>query len=702
MGAEEPGMSISEQKREAFDVGHWHVKPALNRISQGAQTHEVEPKVMQVLVCLAQHPGEVVSREDLLETVWAGTYVTNVTLTRCISELRKILGDDPQTPQYIETIRKTGYRLIATVVRAPTSKAPIQVETVSVVRTPSWVWGVGFGGVVAVLILGIVQWRENGGHTSITHLEPVLPFTSLPGTERYPVVVPHGDQVVFAWDGGDGMQTDLYLKQVNSADLVRLTNHPGTEAWPTWRSDSKELAFVRYDETGCHLVVINALGNGERTLGTCRGSRMEGMTWSPSSEWLVYATQPASHVPFQLIAFSTRTQTDTVLTSPPSTAIGDVYPAFRDNETLAFVRSQAIDNDDVFLLDWETKATRQATQTHRPIRGLTWTQGRERIVFASNKDGPYGLWQVAWGGGLSTRLGVAQAENLRLPHIPRLSYGLTMERVVEDTNLLLVGEETAPMAVSTEMERDPAVAPLGDAVAFVSTRSGSPQVWTYHRTRQTLQQITQFENALVYTPQWSPDGKQLAFVAREGAQAQVYLVTLEQSSVQALSSTRHNAYHPQWSPDGQFVYWASSHTGTWQVWRADVAGGEAMQVTLQGGYYAAPHLDGRTLYVTKYRDRALWRLDLETGNEHLVEPAFLQHPDQQWRYQSGYIYRLDPTSRALIASPVDALDNNETPFPMPEQPVLDYAVAPQNAFVVYTVQNRNERDVWFHRTFYND
>jgi TolB-like protein/DNA-binding winged helix-turn-helix (wHTH) protein/Tfp pilus assembly protein PilF len=94
-----------------FRVGVWVVSPKLNNLSCNGKTIHLEPKVMQVLVCLAE-AADVVSKEKLMSTVWAGTFVTDDVLTRSISELRKVFEDDPKNPRYIQTIPKGGYRLM--------------------------------------------------------------------------------------------------------------------------------------------------------------------------------------------------------------------------------------------------------------------------------------------------------------------------------------------------------------------------------------------------------------------------------------------------------------------------------------------------------------------------------------------------------------------------------------------------------------
>jgi TolB-like protein/DNA-binding winged helix-turn-helix (wHTH) protein/Flp pilus assembly protein TadD len=97
-----------------FRLGDWLVTPKLNTLSSNGKVVHVEPKVMQVLLCLAE-TGDVVSKQTLMRTVWADTFVTDDVLTRSISELRKVFADDPKNPQYIQTIPKSGYRLIAAV-----------------------------------------------------------------------------------------------------------------------------------------------------------------------------------------------------------------------------------------------------------------------------------------------------------------------------------------------------------------------------------------------------------------------------------------------------------------------------------------------------------------------------------------------------------------------------------------------------------
>lgn len=117
---------IDITSQEPFWVGEWYVDPDSGRLLREGVEVRLEPKVMQVLVFLAQHSGKVVSRETLEDVVWAGMVVGYDALSGSIIKLRKALGDDSRQPKYIETVSKKGYRLIASVHRAEEGEADSQ------------------------------------------------------------------------------------------------------------------------------------------------------------------------------------------------------------------------------------------------------------------------------------------------------------------------------------------------------------------------------------------------------------------------------------------------------------------------------------------------------------------------------------------------------------------------------------------------
>lgn len=99
-------------RKGPYTLGPWTVWPDRLLIRGADGEHRLEPKVMAVLDCLASHALEVISKDQLVDEVWNRAFVSDEVIARCISVLRQRLGDDHRQPTFIETIPKTGYRLL--------------------------------------------------------------------------------------------------------------------------------------------------------------------------------------------------------------------------------------------------------------------------------------------------------------------------------------------------------------------------------------------------------------------------------------------------------------------------------------------------------------------------------------------------------------------------------------------------------------
>ena len=169
---------IAAHTGEALQVGDWTVDPALNQVSAAGKTVRLEPKAMALLAHLAERPGEVVSRDALLAAVWPGVVVGDDSLTQAIIKLRKALGDTPESPVYIQTIAKRGYRLVAPVTKARPLPEPEAVRGPSSKQSiRSHALGLSVAGFVALLLVaGGIWWL-------IDQRESPLPSSIVAGAE---------------------------------------------------------------------------------------------------------------------------------------------------------------------------------------------------------------------------------------------------------------------------------------------------------------------------------------------------------------------------------------------------------------------------------------------------------------------------------------------------------------------------------------
>ncbi|MDA8256643.1 MAG: winged helix-turn-helix domain-containing protein [Betaproteobacteria bacterium] len=160
-------MTQEPTSREAAPVviGSWTADPEANELQRDGEILRLEPKTMAVLLALARRRGQVVTREQLLDEIWNGVIVGDASLTQTVIKLRKALGDTAQSPTYIETIPKRGYRLLPAIGQghdASTTAAPPQGKHRRVL--PAFLFVLVAGMLYALYGVGINQTSTSRGN----------------------------------------------------------------------------------------------------------------------------------------------------------------------------------------------------------------------------------------------------------------------------------------------------------------------------------------------------------------------------------------------------------------------------------------------------------------------------------------------------------------------------------------------------------
>ncbi len=183
--------AVTQTPEAAFQLGELTVDPRAGEARGPGGREKLDPKVMDVLVVLAQHAGQVVLREELLARLWPNVVVTDEVLSRCIYELRRQLsqaGGSERYKEMIETIPKRGYRLIGNVIPAPdppSTRPPLR---------PKWRLPVLIAAATAVALFLIVVGQRVTDSPADPHPLPaasainsiaVLPFVDMsPGKDQ--------------------------------------------------------------------------------------------------------------------------------------------------------------------------------------------------------------------------------------------------------------------------------------------------------------------------------------------------------------------------------------------------------------------------------------------------------------------------------------------------------------------------------------
>src|SRR5882724_12019570 len=291
---------------ELFRFGTFEVDLRAGELRKNGVRLKLTGQPFQVLAILLERAGEVVTREELQKNLWPDTFVeVEHNLNSAINKIREALGDSAESPRFVETLPRRGYRFIAAV--SGTADLGRRVNT---------------GGVVSERVdSGSVHQRPVGKGAGEPSQEPsrfsktlkysvaglliLLAVIALWMAERPRLAVPRsltrvtfddGLQIGVSWspDGGfiayssdRGGKFDIWVQQVSGGDPVQVTKSPGHNWQPDWSPDGKYIAYRSEDGEG-GLFIIPALGGG----GLARKIVSAGFypRWSPDGSRILFQT----------------------------------------------------------------------------------------------------------------------------------------------------------------------------------------------------------------------------------------------------------------------------------------------------------------------------------------------------------------------------------------------------------------------------
>jgi DNA-binding winged helix-turn-helix (wHTH) protein/Tol biopolymer transport system component len=238
-----PNNHSNIESSEGYSFGPFRLDVRKRRVWKGDQLVALTPKAFDTLLALLRQAGQVVERGELLRIVWPDTFVTEETLTQNIATIRRALGDSSDSPNYLLTVPREGYRFIAPV---EVVRAPRIAEGSGAQREPlRYVAWAAAGLVVATLALVLylmrLSWSAGMAPVSAT-FEVFEPEGSRFSTSGGALSIsPDGRHLAFLATDADGTD-NLWMRPVGSLESTRL---PGTAeaSQPFWSADAKSIAF---------------------------------------------------------------------------------------------------------------------------------------------------------------------------------------------------------------------------------------------------------------------------------------------------------------------------------------------------------------------------------------------------------------------------------------------------------------------------
>lgn len=559
-----------------IDVSHF-------RLLKAGEPRRITPRAFEVLLYLAQNSSRVVSKQELFDEVWGESFVTDNALTRIIREIRQVLGDDADSPHYIETVPKRGYRLLLPVETIEQSVRPandgaVTYQTVSVeeeiieiddeaddpgmkiiepaIERPAligktdtgkktWIRSIAVG--LLVLVVGSVFYyfyKTSSARPVLTSENISLQRLTNTDNIYWAMFSPNGQFVAYVLLHPDGRQS-LHLLDVGSRS-ERMVVPPDNVSFygGGFKPDSSEL----YYDTMPHgvpdpktvLYQVPVLGDTPRKI-------LEGVTgpvsFTPDGKRFVFSRLNPATGAAQLVSANSADGSEVTIVGEGTYNVDYRAPNFSpDGTTILFVAGERRDDG------W-----------YWHVGEIPAAGGERKMLCEPRKQR---LWGASWLGTTGDILVNAQApdtKNSQLFVMPRGTGELT--RLTNDLNSYSGLSATA------------------DGTKIVVTqdqRMNDIWVWSGNEAEKP-RKITN-QSVIIHSCTWTPSGRVIYNILENGKDL-LWSIGSDGASRTQLTSADVEGDFADASPDGRFILYLSNRSGSWQLWRMNADGSDAKQLT---------------------------------------------------------------------------------------------------------------------------
>ena len=705
-------MDPHSRSNPTVQFGVFELDPQARELYRNGRRVEIQEQPLELLIALLERPGEIVTREELRARIWPeDTFVDfDHSLSMAVLKIRQALKDSYRDPHFLETIPKRGYRFAGRI-ETPTSVDASRtsrggISTPSRRRIPlsrlPWIIVPA-----AILVAGI--WLSRWTRTPA--LPSLVPFTSYLGSEFSPSFSPDGNEIAFCWDGDDGANFDIYRKRIGPGEPLRLTAHPAADYCPSWSPDGGRIAFLRAISPGrAAVVTVPSLGGVERRLteidvedGFYFACHCSAPAWSPDGEWLLIPDRSSDAESFSLFRVSVRSGDRRSVTFTSTASLQrDRYPVVSpDGRTAVFIRGGR-----VYSLALSPDGNVQGEPKELPLDGGplrlgAWLPSGKEILFT---------WALSAGRPIyRAPLPVRQpptplpytGNGAGQPAVSRSGDRLAYVALGANTNIWrfpipAAGAPSSPpirFASSTKNDAQPRWSPDGRRVAFGSRRSGNGEIWVCDSDGMNTVQLTNFNGKRLGYPGWSPDSTFLVF----NSERNLFLIKAEGGEPKRLSTGVGGGAAPSWSTGGEWIYFNSKRSGSSQVWKIPVDGGEPVQLTKEGGTAAFESPRGDYLYYAKGRGvTSIWRVPVNGGEERQVVASMTnQH---SFAVVADGIYFIPGDGRSIQFR--NLMTGETKPIASIDLPAgLGLTVSPDQRWLLYPLQDQMTADLMLVENF---
>ena len=631
-----------------FRIGKWSIHPDSLTIKKAKISRRIGAKMMELLVFFVRHQGKVISYNELLAGVWNDVVVSENTVRKSISNLKtSFMLNDGECVLDIQPVRSKGYMLAEHVPVSRTLHSQERRLYKYAILALALALPVG----LAVVLLNTSGDNESGVINDESTFE---------GTNYSPTLSANGDVVYAKWVKDDIVANlDLYWYKAVTNTHERLTSTTSHETDAVLNNEGNLLAFVRYTERKGEVIVKDLYSMNERKVAEMdEVPFLNTLDWSPDGSSLTYAAIRDGNNFVALYSVDVVDNNTRQLTFPQQDNYGDHHPKYSpDGNEIAFLRfkERPVGNSsvgglgDVFIFNLQSSSLKRLTNLNGHFSGLDWSADGQSLYYII-KDG-YTNYQI-------DQLYIHSEQVNRIYKTNEVIRNLSSENIIafeeRELRMGLVEGEMDNYDLERHIQINgknwyPQYNHNGDTYAYISTFSGSPQLWLKTRNKE-YQQLTFFEEAEPGHPRWSPDDGQLILSATTKGNDDIYLVNVRNNHVEKITDTSFKERNPIWTNNNTILF-SADYNGIDQLWSLNLNDQQPDPQLYYNLSCDVFDIYNNNIIYGERETNSLKKIDIRNGNELVVSSDLLPGGYENWEILNGslfYIKRDKSTSDRFL------------------------------------------------------
>ncbi|MBU2970811.1 winged helix-turn-helix domain-containing protein [Pseudoalteromonas sp. C2R02] len=480
----------------------------------------IDPKLFELLMIFVSQPNTIISRDYILEHLWSGSIVTDNAINKLIANLRKVLGDDPKQPQYIQTVPKRGYRLICEVTLVETSNTRPQIaqQNTSIKKVRLSTFSIVTIAVI-LMLSSVLLWQVVSSTEQPNYKADTIELTRSKGAEKSARMHPDKKHLYYLKMNSENIANQLWVKNIHSSKVHQVDIGKATisSIVAVTKDSNDETTYLFYfdktqDTCGVYKARLTANSQIEQSsqanlvmnwkqndkLFDCGNKRIKDIDYHETRQEIYYAAQPQDLWPNQIYLFDLKTENHRFVTQDEPKGWGhhgiDISP---DGNKLLIMSTDSNYKTQLLALDLASNKITKGFKFNHPVIEAIWHHDSEQVLYYAAPPLHKIIKSDLYGKNATTVVSVSEYLSSQMSLFPD---GRNLLFSTEQKNFsnrwLIAPESMRNIDNSSVYDVNPALFHNSSNYLFVSKRSGRRQLYLGRQNTHHAQIVTNFSELL--------------------------------------------------------------------------------------------------------------------------------------------------------------------------------------------------------------